>query len=319
MTVSNTLKNKTYTLLDPQDNCSLASSATNFVIVLIIVASVVALTLETEEHLFTLYRTEFGYFEIFASCFFTIEYIARLWSASSNKEFRSYRHYFFSYNSIIDLIALFPLYLSLLGGMDLRFIMLLRLFRLLRLFKYLAPLVIMVEVFKAESRAFISALLVMLVLVFLSAVGIYFFENEVQQDAFGSIPDAMWWSIVTLTTLGYGDVVPITIGGRVFTGLMTVFAVGIVSLPAGMLASRFSEELHKRKLIFSEKLQEIKNEKILSRAQQHKLETIRQQLCLSKSDADLIFKTVSMNSVKQDLSKNKQNCPHCGKIFKSGE
>lgn len=312
-------KKQLHQLLDPEDYCSIASTTMNISIVVIIVASIVALTLETDAELLTEYRLSFIYFEVFALVFFTLEYIARTWSAPSDSKFRSYRHHLFSYNSIVDLVALFPLYIGLLIGADLRFIMLLRLFRLLKLFKYFAPLSMMVEVLKAEYRAFLSALLVMFILVFVSAAGIYFFEKRAQPEVFGSIPEAMWWSIVTLTTLGYGDVVPITLGGRIFTGLMTVFAIGIVSLPAGMLASRFSEELSKRKLIFAEKVQEMNCDAQPTQHQQVTIDSIRQQLCLSESDANFIFKNLSDKPVKQRLFIKHDTCPHCGKNIELGE
>jgi voltage-gated potassium channel len=125
--------------------------------------------------------------------------------------------------------------------------MALRLLRLLKLVRYFKSLAILGDVLKAEFRALTAAMFVLMILVSIAATGIYFFESQIQPHFFGSIPQSMWWATVTLTTLGYGDVVPLTAAGRIFAAVITVLSIGTVALPAGMLASRFSEELRKCK------------------------------------------------------------------------
>ena len=166
--------------------------------------------------------------------------------------------------------------------------------------RYFSPLIILLDVLRAEARSFMAAILVLLVLIFISASGIYFFECEVQPEEFGSIPQALWWSTVTLTTLGYGDVVPMTVLGKVFAGMMTIFSIGIVALPAGMLASRFSEELAKRKQRYSQTVRALASDGLLDQKDQEQLKQMQDELCLSEHDVQLIR-----------ADNNNNVCPHC--------
>lgn len=304
-----------YDLLDPGDDRGHISSAVNTLIISMVVSTVVMLALETEHQFATQHEILFARFEFVAVVFFTFEYGLRLWSVPAGQQFQNRWLYFISRDSVIDLVALVPLLVSFLTQeLELRYFLLLRLFQLLKLFRYFAPLSIMATVFKAEFRAFMSAMMVMLILIFISATGIYLFENDAQPEAFSSIPVSMWWAIVTLTTLGYGDIVPVTTGGKIFAGVMTVFAVGVVSLPAGMLASRFSEELRKRKQTFALLMDEVLADGHIDKAELKKLEKIRQKLCLSESDVRAIQEQRNARTKTVENQQSKK-CPKCGHIF----
>lgn len=309
------LQKTIYNLLDPGDDRGHLSSAVNTLIISMVVSTVVMLAMETDKHFAAQHTVLFTRFETLAVVFFTFEYALRFWCVPAGKEFRSRFHYLLSRDSIIDLLALIPLLLSFLTeDLELRYFLLLRLFQLLKLFRYFAPLSIMATVFKAEFRAFMSAMMVMLILIFISATGIYLFEHQAQPEAFASIPVSMWWAIVTLTTLGYGDIVPVTTGGKIFAGVMTVFAVGVVSLPAGMLASRFSEELHKRKQTFDMLMDEMLADGHLDKDEEEALERVRQKLCLSESDVQAL-KEQRDARLKRDSLHKQHHCPKCGHYF----
>jgi voltage-gated potassium channel len=312
MTDISTLRRRTFEFLNPKHSGGRLSRSVNFLLIGLILANVVAICLETMAELKQTYAVEFLCFEVFSVLIFTIEYVLRLWSSAENQTSTeqhvvqqnlltgSRRQYIVSFESLVDLVAIVPFYVSLLFGIDLKALLALRLFRLLKLMRYFSSLNILLDVLRAEARSFSAAILVLLILIFVSASGIYFFESDVQPQEFGSIPQALWWSTVTLTTLGYGDVVPMTVLGKIFAGMMTIFSIGIVALPAGMLASRFSEELVKRKQRYSQTVKALASDGLLDDEDLEELEQLRSDLCLSVHDAHIIQASSSQNP-----------CPHC--------
>lgn len=203
---------------------------------LLIVISIITFSIETLPNLDDGAIRLLSIIEIFIVSVFTLEYILRIYVADKKLE------YIFSFYGMIDVIAIAPFYLSL--GIDLRSLRILRLFRLFRLFK----LVRYNKAMQRFSRAFYIAKeeiilfgMVTIMLLYLSAVGIYYFENEAQPEQFKSIFHSFWWAVSTLTTVGYGDVYPITIGGKIFTFLILMIGLGIVAVPAGLLATALSK------------------------------------------------------------------------------
>jgi voltage-gated potassium channel len=180
---------------------------------------------------------------------FTVEYILRLWTCTINIRFKKpvigRLGFAATPMSIIDLMAILPFYMPMLI-FDLRFVRVLRLFRLFRLFKlgrYSESLKKFGNVLKSKREELgITVFIVTMLLIFASSV-MYHFENEAQPVAFSSIPKAMWWSVATLTTVGYGDVYPVTNIGKLFGSIIAILGVGMVALPAGILASGFAEEI----------------------------------------------------------------------------
>lgn len=191
-------------------------------------------------------------FEIFSVIFFTAEYILRVWTCTL---YHQYAHpiwgrirYILTPLAIIDLLAIAPFYLPLLFP-DLRFLRAIRLFRLFRLLKmgrYSQTLKGLVRVLKAKREDLVISFFTIFILLVFSSSLIYFIEHEVQPEAFPNIPASMWWGVVTLTTVGYGDVYPITPIGKVLGAALAILGIGIFALPAGILASGFAEELEKR-------------------------------------------------------------------------
>ena len=207
-----------------------------FFIQSMIVLSIVAFSIETIPDLSERTRKILKVFEVVTVVIFTVEYLVRLIVADRKLKF------VFSFFGLIDLMAILPFYLAL--GIDLRSV---RAFRFLRLFK-IFELSLFSRAIVRYRRAFLNAReelilfgIISLIILFLSSVGIYYFESQAQPEAFGSIPDSLWWAIVTLTTVGYGDAYPITVGGKIFTVLVLAVGLGTIAVPSGIMASALAE------------------------------------------------------------------------------
>lgn len=202
----------------------------------LIVLSLVTLAIQTLPQLPEQWHIYFRGFEIFTVAVFTVECLIRAISS------RPRSAYLFSFYGIIDLIAIVPFYISL--GLDLRAVRafrLLRLFRIFKLARYSRAIQRIHHAFLIAREELILFGVTALIFLYLASAGIYYFERNAQPEQFGSIFHSMWWSIVTLTTVGYGDVYPITLGGRIFTFFILVLGLGIVAVPTGMFASALSK------------------------------------------------------------------------------
>ena len=211
---------------------------------MLIIISIVSFSIETLPDISQDLKDILLYIEIVSVIIFTIEYLLRLLVSNSKSKF------VFSFYGLIDLFAILPFYIA--SGIDLRSIRIFRLFRLLRMFKlfrYSHALVRYKNAFiliKTELTLFLSATLF---LFYVSSVGIYYFENSAQPEQFSSVFHSMWWAVATLTTIGYGDMYPITLGGRIFTAIIVIIGLGIVAVPTGLFASALTQciELENKK------------------------------------------------------------------------
>lgn len=219
-----------------EDNTSKKGKLFDYFIQLLIFLSLIAFSVETvpRNSKNTIYILRI--FQIFCLVIFTLEYLLRVYVAKNPYK------YIFSFYGIIDFLAIFPFYLTL--AYDLRA---LRIFRIFRIFRALK----LIRYHKAFNRFHIAAkivkeeailfLLIAIIFIFISSSGIYFFENEAQPEVFTSVFHSFWWAIVTLTTVGYGNIYPITVGGKIFTFFVLIIGVGIVTIPAGLVASALSQ------------------------------------------------------------------------------
>ncbi|MGJ8643668.1 MAG: ion transporter [Luteolibacter sp.] len=207
-----------------------------FIIQALIVLNLIAFAVETLPTLNSEWRRYLRLFEVVTVSIFTLEYVLRLALC------RPRLSYAFSFFGAVDLIAILPFYLS--TGIDLRSIRafrMLRLFRLFKLARYSAAMQRFHRAFLIAREELILFGAVALIVLYLSSVGIYYFERDAQPDAFGSVFYALWWALATLTTVGYGDVYPITIGGRILTFFILIVGLGIVAVPTGLFASALSK------------------------------------------------------------------------------
>lgn len=219
-----------------EDNTSKKGKIFDYFIQVLILLSLIAFTIETFPDNSKNTIETLKIFELLCVVIFSVEYLLRIYV--SKKPFR----YIFSFYGIIDFLAIFPFYLR--GAYDLRA---LRAFRIFRIFRALK----LIRYNKALNRFHIAAkivkeeivlfLIVTSIFIFLASAGIYFFENKAQPEIFTSVVHSGWWAIVTLTTVGYGDVYPITVGGKIFTFFILLIGVGIVTIPAGLVASALSK------------------------------------------------------------------------------
>ena len=209
-----------------------------FFIQALILISVITFSIETIPDLKPQTRTILKSVELFSIIVFTIEYLLRIFVAESKPKF------IFSFFGIIDFLAILPFYLSF--GVDLRSLRalrFLRLFRILKLVRYNKAINHFTFAIKSAKEEILLFIFITLILIYFSAIGIYYFENEAQPEHFSSIFDSLWWAIITLTTVGYGDVYPITVGGRVFTFFILMIGLGIVAIPTGIISAALTKSI----------------------------------------------------------------------------
>lgn len=207
----------------------------------LIILSLISFSIETLPDLDPEFRKFLQVFEIVSVVVFTVEYLLRLYVAGKKLNF------IFSFYGIIDLFAILPFYLTF--GIDLRSIRIFRLFRLFRVFKiirYSKAIQHFVRAFLSIKEELVLFLILSMFLLFFSSVGIYYFENPAQPEVFASVFHSLWWAVATLTTVGYGDIYPITVGGKIFTSLMLFIGLGIVAVPTGLIASALTKTKNTR-------------------------------------------------------------------------
>ena len=290
-------------------------------LVLLIVLNVAAVLLASMGDIDAQYATQFRWFEIFSVSVFTIEYLLRLWVCvesnglqigESAKRFR----YALTPMALIDLAAVLPFYLAffgLLGPADARLLRVLRLLRLFKLTRYADSISLLFQVLRENATNFAAAFGVLLVVMVFAASGMYLIEHDVQPDVFGSIPSAMWWAFVTLTTVGYGDVTPVTPLGKFFGAGITVVSIGIVALPAGLLASSFSARLLQNSEAYRGAADEVVADGVITEEERKTLEEKRRQLGLGE---DLAEDILEEERARRDSETVFGICPTCGQGLK---
>ena len=302
-----------YALIEGGFAGSLAAWVVAASIVVLIVANTVAVVLESDAQLFAQWRSALLSFEALSIAVFTGEYLLRVWVAPEHPRFhglpawRARLRYLGSPIAIIDLIAIAPAYLAMFVAMDLRYLRLLRLLRLLKLTHYFSGLGIFLAVVRAQSRTLLSVVFTIVILVVVAAGLMYALEHQAQPQAFGSIGQSAWWAVVTMTTVGYGDVTPITAVGRVLATLIMLLGVGIVALPAAMLAARFAEELQGRRDELAAKLDVAMGDGQLDQLEFGEIAELSRELGVPRETLD---RMLHARSVRRLLV---PTCPHCGK------
>lgn len=248
-------RRKVHDILEVGGDAHPAGRVINGFIVTLIVLNAVAFAGETIDSLAARYGTAFRAFNLFSVGVFTMEYALRIWGAidiPSLGRMRPWRARFrFAMRPLmlIDLLAFAPWYLHWIFPIDLRILRVLRLFRLLKLVRYSPALQTLGRVLADEYRALIGALLVILVLLLFASTGAYFLEREAQPEVFGSVPAAAWWALATLTTVGYGDVVPITPWGKILGGVVMLIGICMFALPVAIIATGFSQESSRHQFV----------------------------------------------------------------------
>lgn len=247
-----TLRRRLWLTLDPTEKGGIAERIFEIILISTIILNIAEIILESVTEFHDNYLRWFRAFEQFSVVFFTVEYIARIYSIVEHPK---HQHpvkgridFVTSPLAIIDLLAILPYYLTFLP-LDLRFLRIFRLMALFRMFKlarYLKAIKVFQEVLNdRKEQLVLSIIFILFMLVVISSI-MFYVEYETQPEVFSSIPAAMWWGVSTLTTVGYGDMVPVTPLGRTLGGLFSLMGVGLFALPAGILSSGFYERMHRR-------------------------------------------------------------------------
>ncbi len=243
------MRDKLFHILNLDGERRRGARAFEIVILSLIVLNVLAVMAETVEFIEVSYRSFLWDFEVFSVAVFTIEYFARLWSCVANPRYRGpvlgRIQYALSFFALVDLLAILPFYAPMLIAFDLRFLRAVRLFRVFRLLKvarYSRALANLVNVFRAKKAELGITVIALLLFLLIASTTMYDVEHDAQPNNFPDIPSAMWWGVVTLTTVGYGDIYPITPLGKFLGSIIALAGIGLFALPAGIIASGLVEE-----------------------------------------------------------------------------
>lgn len=250
--MTNKILQRMYEILEGTTNDRFSKGFQIFIITLISV-NVLVVIIETEESVLDEYGYLFTPFEVFSIIVFTIEYISRIIVCKLNPKYSNVRYavlrFVFTPMMLVDLAAILPFFLPFVVT-DLRFIRIIRLLRLFRLFKlarYSEPMQTLGDVFKAKAGDLAVAFFILFIVLIFASSLMYYSEYEAQPEAFSSIISSMWWGIVTLTTIGYGDTYPVTTLGKVIAGGVAVLGIAVYAIPTAIMASAFTEELRKKR------------------------------------------------------------------------
>jgi len=275
----------------------------------LVVLNLIAVALESVPTLQNNYGSWFYNFEIFSVIIFTVEYVSRVWSAPAKRDhengetgLKARMRYIFSFYGVIDLVAILPFYIqAFFPGLDLRVLRALRLLRILKLNHYNSALDDLFGAILEEKKSFLTTLYIFSVAFVLSSSLIYYAEHKVQPEAFRSIPDAMYWSIITLTTVGYGDVSPITVFGKSIAAITAIFGVVVVALLTGIVANSFNAQMDRRKVIFEDQVRNALLDGVLDSDEEASLDDLRKKFGMSKLQADALINHVKKTRENSEL------------------
>lgn len=305
-------RQKLHTILERSDRADTLSRCIELFLVVLISVNVVCVILETVDSIYVQFADAFAFIEIASVVAFSVEYLLRIWccveSAPNEPAWTQRARYAASPLAIIDLLAIAPFYLSFIFAIDLRFLRVLRLLRIFKLTRYSSAMTMLLDVFRQEASAFFAGFFILMVLLILTASGAYLVEQDAQPFKFGSIPDAMWWATATLTTVGYGDVTPITPLGKFFGACVTIIGIGMAALPAGILASGLADQLRRKREQLSEQYRQALEDGIIDADEERELEELRKTLGLSKQLAAEVLSNMAAHRSKPQI----QHCPYCG-------
>ncbi len=310
------LRKRTKEILEAGGGQDILSRSVDYLIVSLIILNVIAIILESVPSIYAGNKALFFWFEAFSVAIFTIEYVFRVWSSieldyvDQRRPIYSRLKFMCSPLILIDLLSILPFYLSFYFAFDLRFLRVLRLLRIFKLTRYSKAMNTLLNVLREETSALGASAFILLILLILASSGIYLLEHKHQPQVFGSIPAAMWWAMVTLTTVGYGDVTPITPLGKVFGAIIALIGVGMVALPTGIIASGFANAFRRKRESFEQELDNALEDGEIDNEESIALEKIQDELGLSDEEAEQILQS-SLQRYKQEI----KACPKCGFHF----
>ena len=282
------IQKRTSQLLSKGNVADKPSQYVDMILFILIVLNIAAVCLESVKHIGNEYKVAFNAFEFFSVVIFSIEYVLRVWSAPARNDLGNSTNiikrmkYIFSFTGLIDFLAIIPSILPyFFGGLDLRWLRVLRLLRLLKISNYSSALEDFFSAIKADWRSFSAALYLMVIALFLSSALMYIAEHDSQPEKFSSIPETMWWGLITLTTVGYGDVSPVTPLGKIIGAFTAIMGVCTVALLTGIVASAFANQRAQKDSILEAEISQDLSECVISDDEAQKIEKLRKELNLS--------------------------------------
>jgi len=302
-----TIRARFYWWLERPDRSATGPWLLEITLILLISLNVAAVILETVSSIYAEWHFALDFFEGVSLVVFVAEYAARLWVAPEDPRFRSRLAWIRSPLAVIDLLAILPALLYLIFPMDLRLLRTFRMLRLLKLTRYSPALGMLFAVFEEEAGAFFAGFFILMLMLIFAASGAWIAERNAQPEAFGSIPAAMWWAMATLTTVGYGDVTPITVAGKLFGAMITVIGIGMAALPAGIIASGLNDQLHRRRARLEREFRAALEDGDICEADEKDIETLRKQLGLSYRAANHI-----REQIHAEMQTGVGRCKTCG-------
>ncbi len=268
----------------------------------LIILNLVCICLESVQTIALQYASALLYLEIFSVSVFSVEYALRLWSSPLNPHLKGKTanqrrfSYITSFTGVIDLLAILPTFLAVFGTtMDLRWLRTLRLVRLLKLSHYSSALEDLFSAVYQERRSFLAAMYIMSIALFMASALMYLAENAAQPEKFSSIPQAMWWAVVTLTTVGYGDVTPITPLGQIIGALTAISGICAAALLTGIVASAFANQMARRQAIFEAEVNTALQDGEISKDEASTIEMLRNEFKITEEHALAIIQLAKEN------------------------
>lgn len=300
MTSTHHLRHRLFLILEIKGNKDRKTALVfSWVLTLMVLSNVVAVMLESVPSIEAQYPSFLMAFDTFSVAFFSIEYLLRIWTAAEKPHkakptaLRSRLSYVLGFHGLVDLLAILPFFLqSVFPGLDLRFLRVLRILRILKLSHYSTALEDLIASIYAEISSFISALYLLALSILITSCLMYYAEHQLQPDKFGTIPDAMWWSIITITTVGYGDAAPISGYGKLigaFTALSGVFTVALLT---GIVASAFSTRVRRQEIEFTTEVEELIKDGHINAKEQRTIEHLRREFSLTEKHARAIIRQI---------------------------
>lgn len=305
-------RNACYHILAPASEAheyKKSSKLFDMLLIVLIIVNVGAMMLETVPGIPAILRHELHVIEVVSVLIFTIEYVLRVYSCASapnrpasqaTTPWQKRWAYIKSPMALVDLMAILPFYLSIFVAFDLRILRVFRVLRILKIGRYSRSMQTLITVLRNESHSLIAAISVLLLFTVIAATCIYYIEHTAQPNVFSSIPASLWWALVTLTTVGYGDAVPVTALGKVFGGLITIMGICFYALPAGILSSSYTAQMQLKRDRFKDTVRSVLDDGELSERDVHHLEHVRALLDLDEEEAKLIVRLLQHHHKSPD-------------------
>jgi voltage-gated potassium channel len=302
------VQNRLNQILERADFGDRVSRSTDMFFTALVIVNIISITLESVPWIYAAHKSLFTWIEIISVGIFTIEYLCRVWVAPTKisgprnfgSAWKSRAKYMLSFSGLVDLLSILPFYLrSFFPFLDLRILRALRLLRILKLSHYNSAMEDLFEAIFEERRSFYAASYLFAILFILSSTLMYFAEYRSHPTGFQSIPDSMYWALITLTTVGYGDITPITVTGKLIAVGSAILGVIVVAIITGIVASSFNAQMERRNIIFEDQVRKALLDGILDNAEKADLERLRKQFGMSKRRADALIDQVQSMRVNK--------------------